>query len=99
MPYRIGIALFAFSTSLLVESLTVRAADLPAAELPIPLVIDQLMDAELSKRGLVPAVRADDRTLLRRTTLDLAGRIPTTAELADYEAESPSERRERLVSR
>lgn len=99
MPYRIGIAMFAFSTSLLVESLTVRAADLPAADLPIPVVIDQLMDAELSKRGLVPAVRADDRTLLRRTTLDLAGRIPTTAELADYEAESSSERRERLVSR
>ncbi len=75
------------------------AAELPSADLPIPVVIDQLIDAELARRNLVPAVRADDRALLRRITLDLAGRVPTTTELSDYEAQSPGERRELLVDR
>jgi hypothetical protein len=54
---------------------------------------------ELARRNLVPAPRTDDATLLRRTTPDLAGRIPTLAEQDDFVAMSPSKKRERLVDR
>lgn len=86
-----------------VSGLTANAAaadrELPSPDLPIAVVIDQQIDAGLSAKNIVPAVRVDDRGLLRRTTLDLAGRVPTLSELAEYEQQSPSERRERLIER
>lgn len=84
---------------LLLAVLPATGAELPSAELSIPAVIDQLLEAELAKRNVVPAARADDRTILRRTTLDLAGRVPTIAEQAEFAAQSPSERRDLLVER
>jgi hypothetical protein len=75
------------------------ADELPPADLPIAEVIDRLIGDELARREIVPAARADDAAILRRTTLDLAGRIPTLAEQEDFAAMSPSERRERLVDR
>ncbi|HUQ72216.1 MAG TPA: DUF1549 and DUF1553 domain-containing protein [Planctomycetaceae bacterium] len=75
------------------------AAELLSPELSIPEVIDRLIGDELAHRQIVPASRTDDATLLRRTTLDLAGRIPTVAEQDDFAAMSPSEKRERLVDR
>lgn len=81
--------------------LAVRAtgAELLSPDLSIPEVIDRLIGDELARRNIVPASQADDATILRRTTLDLAGRIPTLAEQHDFAAMSASERRERLVDR
>jgi hypothetical protein len=75
------------------------AAELLPPDLQIPEVIDRLIGDELARRNIVPAPRTDDTTLLRRTTLDLAGRIPTVAEQDDFAAMSPSEKREKLVER
>ena len=56
------------------------AAELPPADLPIEQVIDQLVNERLTSEKVTPAPQADEFNLLRRLTLDLAGRIPTTAE-------------------
>jgi hypothetical protein len=75
------------------------AAEMPAVDLPIPTAIDRLLADSHERMRIVPARRADDRTLLRRTTLDLAGRIPTPQEIVVYEQDSASERQSRLVDR
>jgi hypothetical protein len=71
---------------------------LPPEE-PVSRVIDYYLDAFLAEQQITPAVPATDGVVLRRTTLDLAGRVPTLAELDDYERQSPSDKRERLVER
>ena len=74
-------------------------AELLPADSPIPRAIDHYIEARLSDQQITPAPPAADVALLRRTTLDLAGRAPTLAELEEYEHQSPSEKRERLVER
>jgi hypothetical protein len=51
----------------------------PAADRPIAEVVDRYVDAGLAKAGVKAAPEADDATLVRRLTLDLAGRVPTAA--------------------
>jgi hypothetical protein len=76
-----------------------QAADLPPAGQPMEQVIDQLIDAAIADAGVTPAVQADDATLIRRLTLDLAGRIPTLAEIEAYTASTEPDKRARLVER
>jgi hypothetical protein len=61
--------------------------------------IDYYVDAKLAEKGHSPAPAADDATLLRRTTLDLAGRIPTAAEAQAYVAASDPTKRTLLIDR
>ncbi len=75
------------------------AAELPSPDLPIQAVIDAAIRDDLAAKSIIPALPAAEATILRRTTLDLAGRIPTLTELADFEKQSPSEKREKLVDR
>jgi hypothetical protein len=76
-----------------------RADDLLPADRPIPAVIDHHIDALLKADGITPAPPADDATLVRRLTLDLVGRIPTTAEADAYVASSEPDKRAKLVDR
>ncbi|HUS05429.1 MAG TPA: DUF1549 and DUF1553 domain-containing protein, partial [Bryobacteraceae bacterium] len=46
--------------------------------------IDGFVKAELDRRGLVPAPRADKRTLIRRAYLDLTGLLPAPAEVEEF---------------
>lgn len=85
--------------SLCVCSCRLDSAELPAPDLSIPAVIDACIRDDLAAKAITPAPPAADATLLRRTTLDLAGRIPTLTELVDFEKQSPSEKREKLVDR
>jgi hypothetical protein len=78
---------------------TARAGELLPADVSIPRAIDHYIEAELGDRQMSPASPATDIAVLRRTALDLAGRIPTLAEVDDYERQSPSDKRERLVER
>src|SRR5947208_1855693 len=55
------------------------AGELLPPERPIPEVIDYYVDQELRAAEIIPAPRASDANLVRRLTLDLAGRIPTVA--------------------
>lgn len=80
-------------------SALVAAGELPSPDLPIQTVIDTAVREDLAANSITPATPATDAVLLRRTTLDLAGRIPTLTELTDFEKQSPSEKREKLVDR
>ena len=58
----------------------------------VTLAVDTFLAESWSQRGLTPAPAIDDSTWARRVTLDLAGRIPTAAELADF-MQTPAETR------
>ncbi len=81
------------------------AASLAAAEgllppgQPIEQVVDHYLDARLQEEGIAPAGPADDATLIRRLTLDLAGRIPTVEETRAFVASLASDKRIKLVER
>jgi hypothetical protein len=77
----------------------VRAADPPPASEPVERVIDQLLDAAITEASITPAGQADDATLIRRLTLDLVGRIPTTGEVDAYVASTDADKRAKLVDR
>ncbi len=71
---------------------------LPAAT-SVRDAIDHYVQRAIAEHG-VPAVGyASDETILRRTTLDLAGRIPTKKEQEWYAALTATQRREQLVDR
>jgi hypothetical protein len=76
-----------------------RAADLLEPTRAIPEVIDYYIDAQLAELGVKAAPQVDDAALLRRLTLDLAGRIPTAAETSAYLASKDPDRRARVVER
>ncbi len=61
--------------------------------------IDKLVFQRLKVLGLPPSALADDATFLRRVTLDIAGRLPTPAEVRDFRADKDANRHERLVDR
>src|SRR5687768_5422318 len=60
---------------------------------PIEQVVDHYLDAALRAEKITPNPTADDATLVRRLTLDLAGRIPTIAELDAYLASSEPDKK------
>ena len=75
------------------------AADLPPADAPIEQVIDHFVNARLAADKIIPAPQADDLNLVRRLSLDLAGRIPTTTESQAFAASTSTTKRVELVDR
>lgn len=72
----------------------------PDIALPAPAnFIDEHVFAHLKKLGLPPSELCDDATFLRRATLDLAGRLPTTEEVEAFTKDGAANRREKLVDR
>lgn len=61
--------------------------------------IDQEIGRQLSDEGVAPAPLATDHSFLRRVTLDLAGRVPTTAEVHDFIESRDGDKRRRTVER
>ena len=78
---------------------TLRADELLPADRPIEQVVDHYLDAALKEAGVTSAPQADDAAILRRLTLDLNGRIPTTAELQAYLTDTSPDKRVKLVER
>ncbi len=70
------------------------SADRPAAE-----VIDHYVDAELKRSKIEPAPTVDDGNLVRRLTLDLAGRMPTPLEVEEFVTSQAPDKRTVLVDR
>ena len=69
------------------------------ADTPLEQQIDTAIDQKNSAAGVAVVEQADADTLLRRTTLDLAGRIPTLKERTWYLALPPETRQQQLVDR
>lgn len=65
----------------------------------IAVLIDNAIDQQNVAAGITTAPQADPDTLLRRTTLDLAGRIPTSRERAWYLLLPAETRQQQLVDR
>jgi hypothetical protein len=76
-----------------------RAAELLPSDRPIPAVVDHYIDAALHKEGMKATPAADGATLIRRLTLDLVGRIPTTAEWRAFAESTDPDKRAKLVDR
>lgn len=89
-------------TAFVLTSLSVQAdepASLLPADRPLPEIIDHYIDAALKTANVKAAPPADDAELLRRLTLDLAGRLPTAAEAAEYAANTDPDKKIKLVDR
>ena len=79
--------------------LPASADELLPPDRPIEQVVDHYVDALLRQDNVKPAALADDAALLRRLTLDLVGRIPTSAELKAYLESKDPQKRVKLVDR
>jgi hypothetical protein len=70
------------------------------AELPSSAnFIDDLVFAKLKELGLPPSAIADDNTFIRRVSIDVAGRLPTPAEVEAFISDANPKKREALVNR
>ena len=69
------------------------------ADTPVQDAIDHYVQRAIAENGIPAVGDASDEAVLRRTTLDLAGRIPTQPEREWYTQIPPLERREQLVDR
>ena len=76
-----------------------HAEELLPADTEISNAIDHYVQQHLVTSGVAAVEPADDLTLLRRTSLDLAGRVPTSVERDWFMNQSPSDRRRLLVDR
>lgn len=77
----------------------VRAADLLPADKPVADVIDHYIDAQLKSQNVAAAPQAVPAVVLRRTMLDLIGRIPAAVEAREYIASKDAGKRAELVNR
>ena len=89
----------AVAAVLFVNDCAAPASELLPADRPIAEVVDHYIDEALRKEAIKPATVADDATLIRRLTLDLAGRIPTAAEARAYVDATDRDKRARLIDR
>lgn len=87
------------SLLILQQGLCLLADDLLPAEQDISSVIDHYIDAEMKSAGISAAPTADDNTVLRRTMLDLVGRVPTAQQAQQYAEENSESKRGELVAR
>ncbi|MFN3150318.1 DUF1549 domain-containing protein [Bremerella sp.] len=76
-----------------------HAADLLPQDRAIGEVVDHYLDQRLKEEKIEPVPLADDANILRRTTLDLVGRIPTSRETADYLADTDPYKRQTMIDR
>jgi len=61
--------------------------------------VDRLIGQEIAEKGSEPAPLVNDADFLRRITLDLAGRIPTPAEVREFEADPSANKRFHVAER
>ena len=61
--------------------------------------IDDYVFANLKEIGIPPSPICDDATFLRRVSLDIAGRLPTETETAEFLADSENQKRDQVIER
>lgn len=77
----------------------VVAEDLEPASKSIAEVVDHYIERGWQEQGIKPAPLVDDATMIRRLTLDLTGRIPTTREWQEYVSSTDPNKKTKLVDR
>jgi len=90
------------TTALLLFMLAVTPAaadDLLPVDKSVSEVIDHYVGAELQSQNVQPAPQANDAVVIRRTMLDLVGRIPATVEVKQFVASKDRQKRRKLVER
>ena len=88
-----------FAASVVLSPAASFADELLPAESSIPEVIDHYVARLLKLDDVQPAKPADAANLVRRLTLDLAGRIPSTAEARAYVESGDENKRTALIER
>ena len=66
---------------------------------PVSNYVDNLVFDQLTRLGLPPSELCDDATFLRRTTIGIAGRVPSLEEARAFAADSSTNKRQTLVNR
>lgn len=89
----------AFAGIFVVLAFPTFAGDLLPPDRPISEAVDHYIDATLRHEKVRPAPPCDAATLVRRITLDLAGRIPTATETRTFVESTDPRRTARLVDR
>src|SRR5262249_8187109 len=74
-----------------------RAAEEPFPDVPTQNFIDGHIVAKLRRLNLPPSPLADDSTFLRRVSLDVAGELPTPAEIRAFVADTSADKRARKI--
>jgi hypothetical protein len=64
---------------------------------PTPTKVDETIQANLRKLGIVPSDLCADDEFLRRATLDITGTLPTPQEVSDFLGDSAPDKRRRKI--
>ncbi len=87
------------AAALLVIARPAYCGDVLPADRPIAQVVDHYIDVGLENARVTPVPPVADQAIVRRLTLDLAGRIPTALESRSYVASTDREKLPHLVDR
>lgn len=66
---------------------------------PVRNFVDELVFKKLQTLGVPPSGVCDDATFIRRVTIDVAGRLPTSEEAEAFLGDSDPDKRDKLVDR
>jgi len=66
---------------------------------PVRNLVDELVFKRLREVGIPPSGMTDDATFLRRVSIDIAGRLPTPAEVSAFLADRSEARRDAAIDR
>ncbi len=88
---------FAFQRSSWEPPLRLREVALPPATGGRTNPVDRIVDAYWKERGVDRPPRCDDRTFIRRVSLDLVGLLPDPARVETFAADTDPGKRARLV--
>ena len=67
------------------------------SEIETPTAIDKLVTQKWEKLGIQPSSLSSDATFLRRASIDIAGTLPTSAEIRDFLASNDPDKRSRKI--
>ncbi|MFT5524652.1 MAG: hypothetical protein ACI9HK_002614, partial [Pirellulaceae bacterium] len=80
-------------------NLAPRVVELPAGTDATANPIDRLLASYLGKHGIASAPAVDDRTYIRRVSLDVIGLLPTGRQVEQFVADTNPSKREALVDK